>query len=114
VTKVRPALSEKILWDAQVNTFRHYKNAITGHLLQVGAGYLVHHDFQTSYLKYLANGTDYLDSEDYAISYPDISMAQAKLDRTYLYGMLVSSNRRDGGERKLLLKHQRTHDGILA
>ena len=86
---------------------------ITGHLLQVGAGYLVHHDFQTSYLKYLANGIDYLDSEDYAISYPDNSMAQAKLDRTYLDGMLVSSNRRDG-ERKLLLKHQRTHDGILA
>jgi hypothetical protein len=113
VPKVRSSLSEKILWDGQCSTFRPYKLAITGHLLQVGAGYLVDSNFHQSYTTYAKVGDDYLESEAFRVKYPDISLAQARLDRTYLYGMLISSNRKDG-ERKIILKYEHNQDGIAA
>ena len=113
VAKVRSALSEKVQWDGQCSTFRPYKLAITGHLLQVGAGYMVDTAFHSSYVKYAKLGSDYLESEDFRVTYPDISLKQARLDRTYLYGMLISSNRKDG-ERKFILKYEGSQDGIAA
>ena len=95
-----------------MSTFRTYKLAITGHLLQVGAAYLVNSVFRQSYVKYLMDETDYLESEGFRISYPEVTAAQAKLDRTYLYVMLISSNRRDG-EGKFILKYHFPQDVLL-
>ena len=69
--------------------------------------------FHASYAKYIQNGEDYLESEDFRLMYPDISLLQARLDRTYLYGMLVSSNKKDG-EREFILKYEASQDGIMA
>ena len=45
--------------------------------------------------------------------YPDIFCKQARLDRTYLYGMLASSNKKNG-ERKLIFKYEASQDRIMA
>jgi hypothetical protein len=110
VPKVGSSLNDRVYWDGQLSTFRNFKTAITGHMLQMGAAYLVNSDFHHSYVRYLLANMDYLDSEDFRLAYPEVSPAQACLDRTYLYGMLLSSNR--NGERKFLLKYSRTQDGI--
>jgi hypothetical protein len=62
-----------------------YKQAIIGHLLMAGAQYLVNPQFHASYLKYRENGLDYLESEDFKLSYPDVSPAQAQMDRGYFW-----------------------------
>jgi hypothetical protein len=76
-----------------------------------GAQYLVNPQFHASYLKYHKNGLDYLESEDFKLSYPDVSPAQARMDRGYFFGMLMSSNK--NGERKFLLKYSTSQDGIF-
>ena len=87
--------------------------AITGHLLQNGGDYLVDHKFHERYLKYAKLGKDYLESDDFRIRYPDTTRKQARIDRIYMYGMLMSSNRKDG-EQKIILKYEPTQDGIMA
>ena len=82
-----------------------------GHLLMAGAQYLVDAQFHASYLKYKENGLDYLESEDFRLSHPDVSLAQACMDRAYFFGMLLCSNK--NGERKFLLKYSTSQDGIL-
>ena len=44
--------------------------------------------------------------------YPDITLKQARLNKTYLYGILVSSNKKDG-EEKFILKYETSQDGIM-
>src|SRR5688500_14471737 len=87
--------------------------AISGHLLQAGAGHLVDTSFHASYSKYAKLGEDYLESEDFRVTYPDITIKQARIDRNYLYGMLLSSNRNDG-EQKIMLKYEANQDGTAA
>ena len=111
IPKARTPLGDRIHWDGQLSTFMVYKQAITGHLLMTGAGYLVNPAFHASYLQYREEGLDYFDSQDFHLSYPDITPAQARLDRGYFFGMLMSSNK--NGERKFLLKYSTTHDGIF-
>ena len=113
VAKVRSPLNEKIQWDGQYSSFRPYKLAIIEHLLQNGGDYLVDHSFHLSYLKYAKLGEDYLESEDFRVTYPDIAIKQARIDRKYLYGMLVSSNWKDG-EQKFIFKYADSQDGIAA
>src|SRR5687768_8856548 len=113
VAKYRSSISEKIQWDGQCSSFRPYKLAVIGHLLQNGGSYLVDHAFHISYIKYAKLGEDYLESEDFRVTYPDTTVQQARNDRLYFYGVLVSSNRKDG-ERKILLKYKPTQDGIAA
>ena len=113
VAKVRSALSEMVQWDGQCSFFRQHKSVIIEHLLQVGGAYLVNSLFHTSYTKYALNGEDYLESEDFRMMYPDIFLKQARLDRTYLYGMLISSNKKNG-EKKFILKYEASQDGIMA
>lgn len=113
VPKPRNLLNDRIQWNGQYSLFRSYKLAISGHLLQVGAGYLVDKSFHASYLKYSKLGEDYLESEDFRVTYPDITNKQARLDRNYLYGMLLSSNRNDG-EQKIIFKYETSQDGIAA
>ena len=76
-----------------------------------GAQYLVNPQFHASYLKYQENGQDYLESEDFRVTYPDVSLAQARMDQGYFFGMLMCSNK--NGERKFLLKYSSTQDGIF-
>src|SRR5688572_28816912 len=102
-------LSEKIQWNGHNSTFRSYKSAITEYLLQSGGSYLVDHAFHASYIIYTKVGEDYLESVDFRITYPVITIKQARIDRTYLYGVLVSSNRYDG-EQKILLKYEMTQE----
>ena len=113
VARSRSLLNDKIQWDGQYSSFRTYKLAIMGHLLQVGAGYMVNPTFHESYLQYADAEADYLESEDFKLTYPEIPLLQAKLDRAYLYGMLISSNRKDG-ERKFILKYERIQDRLMA
>ena len=67
-------------------------------MLQAGGAYLVNSSFYTSDTKYAQNGENYLESKDFRLMYPDISLKQVRLDITYLYGMLVSSNKKDKKE----------------
>ena len=110
--KIRTKLSDKTTWDGKCSTFRPYSEAIEGHLLQTGAGYMANKTFLKTYKEYMDKGENFLISgtfeEDYGISY-----SQAVLDKTWLYGMLKSSNR-EGGERKILLRHSDSQDGLLA
>ena len=80
--KVRSSLSEQIQWDGQYSSLRSHKLAIKGHLLHVGAGYLVNPVFHASYLKYVEHKEGYLDSENFRVNYPDMSLRQARLDWT--------------------------------
>ena len=89
------------------------KSTTTGHLLQVGGTYLVNFSFHTSYTIYAQDGELYLNSKKFRMMYPDISNKQARLDRTYLYIMLVSSNIKDV-ERKFILKNEASHNGMMA
>ena len=83
-------------------------------MLQNGGECLVDHAFQLSYLEYVKLGEDYLESEDFRVTYPDITIKQARIYRTFLYyGMLLSSNRKDG-EQKSILKYETSQDGIAA
>ena len=82
-------------------------------MLQVGAGYLVNPIFHASYLKYAEHKEDYLESESLRKNYLDISLRQAKVDRTYLYKVLISSNKNDG-ERKFILKYETNQGRIFA
>ena len=56
---------------------------------------------------------NYLKSEDFRMMYPDISLKQARLDRTYLYDMTVGCNEKDG-ERMFILKYKASQDEIMA
>ena len=112
VAKVRSALSEKVQWDGQCSFFRQYKSAITGHLLQVGGAYFVNSSFHASYAKYAHNGEDYLESKDFKLMYPYISLLQPQLDRTYVYEIPVSSNKKDG-ERKFICKYEASQDEVI-
>ena len=79
--------------------------------MQVHAYYMVDKLFQLYYVNHLHDGKDYLDSKHFRVTYPHVTPEQAKMDRISFYGMLVSSNRKDG-EKKNLLKYQGTADGI--
>jgi hypothetical protein len=109
----RPILSDKITWNGKRTTFKQYSEAIEGHILQVGGGYLINKEFIKKYKIFAERGEDYFMSGSFTEDYCDVSSSQACLDRTYLYGMLLSSNRR-GGERHILLKYKNKHDGIMA
>lgn len=113
IARPRKPISDRLQWNGQYSSFRTYKLAIIGHLLQNGGGYLVNQTFHISYHKYAKQGENYLESEDFRMNYPDITTMQAKIDRSYLYGILISTNRIDG-EQRILIKYETSHDGIAA
>ena len=57
--KLRPKF-EKVQWDGMHSFFRTFRKAIEGHLLQVGAGYLIDQSFIELYAKL---GKNYLKSD---------------------------------------------------
>ena len=96
----------KTQWTGEQNTFKPYMKLIEGWLCQVGAGYLLNPDFQKQY-KLL--GEDYFSSDDFWNKY-GISVNQARFDKEYLYGILLTSNR--NRDDQFLLRNQPTLDGI--
>ena len=76
--------------------------------MQLGARYLLDKTFVELCKKL---GQEYLKSDVFWTVYK-ISFPQAKFDREYLYGILVTATR--GKKSKIILSHQISKDGILA
>ena len=76
--------------------------------MQVGAGYLVQPDFLA---KYAAERGEFLFSDEFW-NRCGISVKQAHYDRTYLYGIIVATNRNQ--KDKATLAHRTKQDGIAA
>ena len=87
--KHRPPFALKYIWDGSTSTFDRYCKLIEGFLMMVGAGYLIHPTFLK---RYREMGGEYFTSEEFWQSHK-VTVPQAKYDRQYLYGILVTSNR---------------------
>ena len=48
-SKTQTLLPAKIKWDGNPKTFMRYRNAILGHLIQLGMAYLLRQDFLKEY-----------------------------------------------------------------
>ena len=90
------------------STFRAFKKAVEGHLLQVGAGYLTNPTFLDMYKRL---GEDCLKCDAFWKMFK-VSYAQAVYDRNYLYGILVTATM--NLQHKTILKFEKSQDGILA
>ena len=99
---------EKISWNGMHTSFRPFRRAVEGHLLQVGAGYLASNKFVEAY-KIL--GEEYLKTDKFWNTYK-ISYPQALYDTRYLYGILVTATK--DMQHKIILKYEVNQDGILA
>ena len=75
--------------------------------MQVGAGYLIDEHFLKMYT---VLGSDYLFTEEFWHKY-GIGQKQAQYDRTYLFGMIVSTS--TNAYNKSITKYKATQDGIL-
>jgi hypothetical protein len=111
--KTRGKLNEKVSWNGNRTNFREYRKKIEGHLLQVSAGYLIDPEFIEEYTMQYAVGTHmaYLQSEPFWSKY-SVPFLQARGDRQYLYGILVSSCCQN--DNKVILANKKELDGILA
>jgi hypothetical protein len=105
--RCRSKLGEKVKWDGLKSSFKEYSQILAGHLLQVGAGYLVSTGFVK---KYLEQGAAYFKTDEFWYTH-STSEAQALSDRSALYGLLLSSNKPD---QSILLQYDDSQDGILA
>ena len=74
---------DTLKWDGMSNSFRSFKTSLEGHLVQVGAGYMIKPRFIETYKE---EGIDYFTSEEFWTLYK-VSMAQALHDKEYLYGI---------------------------
>ena len=99
---------DKIKWDGLPSSFKKFRREIEGHLLQVGAGYIIEDAFMDMYKKI---GMDYLKSGVFWKMH-QISTPQAYEDRNYLYGLLMTAT--SHMHNKIIIKHQSTKDGFLA
>jgi hypothetical protein len=111
--RTRSKFSDKVTWTGSRTTFREYRQAIEGHLLQAGAGYLIDPDFLEEYELHKATHQhmDYLKSDDFWVRY-EVPFEQAKNDKSYLYGILVGSGRKAAN--MVILKNKPDQDGIAA
>lgn len=105
--KQRPQFNT-VKWDGLSSTFRQFKRAIEGHLIQVGAGYMIQSTFVVNYQEH---GFPYLSSLVFWDMYKQ-SCHQAPWDREYLYGMLVTATMKI--QHKTLIEYEHNMDGILA
>ena len=90
------------------STFKPFKRAIKGHLLQFGAVYLTHLTFLDIYKK---PGKDCLKCKKYGKMYK-ILYTQAVYDKTYFYGIMLTVT--INMQQEVLLKFEQSHDRILA
>jgi hypothetical protein len=111
--KTRRQFNETFSWNGNRARFWEYRQAIMGHLLQVGAGYLLDNDFLTEYEIHRASHQhmEYLTSEAFWSKH-GVPFAQAQYDRQYLYGILLSLTRKI--DNKVILANEKDLDGILA
>lgn len=97
-------------WNGKNSGFTSFKANVEGCLRQVGAGYLTEASF-LSYYKHCMDKDDYLSSYAF-FEFHETSSPQAKYDRTYLYGILVTATAT--ASHRIVNKHERSGDGILA
>jgi hypothetical protein len=111
--KARNKFTDKTTWNGTRATFREYRKMIEGHLLQVNAGYLIDPEFLAEYEVQKATGEHmtFLTSETFWYKY-NVPFLQAKSDKQYLYGILVSSTRQT--DNKVILENKKDLDGIQA
>ena len=105
--KTRSAISHKSEWDGMRDTFDQYRTKVEGHLMQVGAGYLIDEHFLKMYK---LSQLEYVLSDEFWAKY-QVGVKQVKYDRTYLYGIIVSTNK--NAYNKGIMQHKSTQDGIL-
>ena len=112
--KNRAKLNEKVYWDGCSDSFQSFRYAIEGHLLQVGAGYLLDAHFLYYYkLDPSACQLEETFSHDSEIwKHHKQSCNQIRYDTEYFYGMLMSSCRNITN--KTIIKHAKDRDGITA
>ena len=104
--KTRPKF-EKAKWDGTSSSFRCFARALEGHLLQVGAGYLINPKFYAHYRTIKSYTRTLHFWKKHFISIP-----QAEYDVSYLYGILKSATMEK--ENKTLNTYKRTKDGVRA
>ena len=104
--KSRSTMNHKISWNGNRQTFDEYRNKVEGHLLQVGAGYLIDPVFLD---KYATHGIHYFEESGFYDAFL-VSIPQARWDSQYLYGILKSSLTCRSNPH--LSKHSPTRDGI--
>ncbi|HEY8522856.1 MAG TPA: hypothetical protein VIL14_03765, partial [Nitrososphaeraceae archaeon] len=108
--KNRPKF-ENVKWDGLSEHFKIFRRSIEGHLIQAGAGYLTEDEFIKSYKSCKYDDIDYLETNDFWNTYK-ISIPQAKHDRQFLYGMLLTATIKL--QHKTIIKYQKGYDGIMA
>ena len=95
-------------------TFRPFRRAVEGHLLQVGAGYLTDPQFVHVYRMdpYKYHYPDTYHCNDPVWLYYGQSCYQIKYDSEYIFGLLMSACREVGN--KSIMMHEKDKNGILA
>ena len=99
---------EKVKWDGLLSSFKKFRKEIEAHLLQVKAGYMTDDSFLQMYCKL---GKDFLKSDVFWKLY-QVSTPQAYADCQYLFGMLMNATAHM--ENKIIIKYQKSLDGIMA
>jgi hypothetical protein len=107
LAKIRPKF-DKTNWNGMSNTFRAFKNAVEGHLYQIGASYLFNKTFVDIYKD---NGDECFKSDVVWKMYKT-SHLQMVSDKELLFGILVSCT--TNLQHKIILKYEATQNGILA
>jgi hypothetical protein len=112
--KYRAKLSEKVSWNGCSDSFLPFRYTIEGHLLQVGAGYLLDPHFLYYYkqdpLQCQVEHKYHRTNEIWM--YHRQSCNQIRYDTEYLYGMLLSACRNITN--KTIIKHINNKNGIFA
>ena len=99
---------ESLSWDGHRWSFRTIQNALEGHLLQIGMGYLLQPSFHQAYM-YDSQG--YIASEQFFQIY-QISTPQAFLYHEYLYVIFKVATKTT--QLPTLIKYHDSQDGIAA
>ena len=112
--KPRKPLSDKITWNGTGETFLTFRHGVEGHLLQAGAGYMIHDHFLRLYKEdpiSCQEPSTYFENDPIWMHHK-VSCDQIKFDKEFFYGLLLTAMRNISN--KMLLKHQKDRDGILA
>lgn len=78
-------------WNGNIKTFPEFRSLLEGFLLQVGVGYLLEKNVRDGYR---ALGESYFSTENFYERY-GVSQAQVSYDKSYLYGILLTTNRKN-------------------
>ena len=110
----RTRISDKLTWNGLDKFFLAFCQGIKGHLLQVGAGYILDDQFLALYAadpKKYQHPLSY-NNLDHVSVLSGASCIQIHYDKAFLFGALVSACRNIS--HKTILAHTKDRDGILA